>query len=279
MALLSSCSKMNDLHQQYLDKGEKVYAAKVDSVTAFIGVDSQVLEIYLPSQRVAKGLITWNLGADSLEFDAPENGNCKIVTITGLEEGNYTYEIYTYDSFGNISLPFEITSNVISQATLDNMIEVACKSFYYQEYDKIVGGDTGANSGSRHEILIKNAQNFNDAAWFSWEVDPAPSATFHIRYLNKSGEWVEKEISGSVIPANTGSTRWYSELKDAEVVPKDTHKFYYWTTYEGANVEKEISTTIDLGEEYAESIRYFKYSDKVVYSVEGLEYEVHEDIW
>ena len=276
MALLS-CSKMNDLHQQYLDKGEKVYAAKVDSVTAFIGVNSQVLEISLPSQRVAKGLITWNLGADSLEFDIPENGNCKTVTITGLEEGNYTYEIYTYDSFGNISLPFEITSNVISQATLDNMIEVACKSFYYQEYDQAVGG--GVSSGPRHEILIKNAQNFNDAAWFSWEVDPAPGAIFHIRYLNKSGEWVEKEISGSVIPANNGSTRWYSELKDAEVVPKDTHKFYYWTTYEGKKVDVDISTTIDLGEEYAESIRYFEYSDKISIDVEGITYEEHEDIW
>ena len=277
VVLLSSCSKMNDLHQPYLDKGEKVYAAKVDSVKAFIGVDSQVLEIYLPSQRVAKGLITWNLGADSLEFDITAGANPKTVTIPGLSEGNYTYEIYTYDKYGNVSLPFELTSNVISKATLDNKIEVACKSFYYQKYDEIVGG--GVPSGPRHEILIKNAQNFNGAAWFSWEADPAPGATFHIRYLNKSGEWVEAKINGAEIPANDGNIRWYSKLTDAQVEPKDTHKFYYWTTYEGKEVSADISTTIDLGEEYAESIRYFEYSDSISYSVEALTYEEHEDIW
>lgn len=42
---LVSCSKMNDLHKPYLEKGETVYAAKVDSVKAFVGVNSQVLDI------------------------------------------------------------------------------------------------------------------------------------------------------------------------------------------------------------------------------------------
>ena len=68
-------------------------------------------------------------------------------------------------------------------------------------------------------------------------------------------------------------------MTDAQVEPKDTHKFYYWTTYEGKEVSADISTTIDLGEEYAESIRYFEYSDSISYSVEALTYEEHEDIW
>ena len=34
---LVSCSKMNDLHKPYLEKGETVYAAKVDSVKALVG--------------------------------------------------------------------------------------------------------------------------------------------------------------------------------------------------------------------------------------------------
>ena len=273
MALLSSCSKMNDLHQQYLDKGEKVYAAKVDSVTAFIGVDSQVLEIYLPSQRVAKGLITWNLGADSLEFDAPENGNCKTVTITGLTEGNYTYEIYTYDSFGNISLPFEITSNVISQATLDNMIEVACKSFYYQEYDRLLGGGGGSTGGA--EAQIKNVQNYQDKAWFMWTNGPLPGATVTFEYKNWDGEWVTHVFKGEEMSAGA----WCSVLTDACCIPKDEVEFYFWTSYPGVDVEEPIGTTIDLGEEYAESIRYYEYSDVIIVHKEGITYEKRSDIW
>ena len=276
VALLSSCSKMNDLHQQYLDNGEKVYAAKVDSVTAFIGVDSQVLDIYLPSQRVAKGLITWNLGADSLEFDIPENGNLKTVTITGLSEGNYTYEIYTYDAYGNISIPFEVTSNVISQATLDNMIEVACKSFYYLEYDRITAGVPPTVDGPDAEI--KNVQCFNNAAWFAWVNGPLTGATVTFEYRNWDDEWVTYEFKGSEMKAG----EWCSTLKDAMCYPNDDPaiEFYYWTSYgSDLDITETITSKIDLGEEYASNIRYYDYTDTISVKSEQIVHEKKKDSW
>lgn len=274
VALLSSCSKMNDLHQPYLDKGEKVYAAKVDSVKAFIGVDSQVLDIYLPSQRVAKGLITWNLGADSLEFDVPESGNLKTVTITGLSEGNYTYEIYTYDKFGNISLPFELTSNVVSQATLDNKIEVACKSFYYRKL-----GETGlVVSRTDAKIDAAQANEKYQQAVFLWKTD-VPGATVHIRYQYQKDdgtlEWKTVDIDGNTIKSGA----WFWDLTDAMCFPAETYHFFYWTTYPESIVQQPISTTIDLGPEYVESIRYFEYSDVIDVKIDAYTSAETEDIW
>lgn len=276
MALLSSCSKMNDLHQPYLDEGEKVYAAKVDSVKAFIGVDSQVLDIYLPSQRVAKGLITWNLGADSLEFDIVAGETPKTVTIPGLSEGNYTYEIYTYDKYGNISLPFELTSNVISQATLDNKIEVACKSFYYMEYDRLVGNGGAPVAGP--EAKIKNAQCFNGAAWFMWDVDALPGARVFFEYENWDGEVVVTEFAGESIKKDA----WNSSLTDAKCYPNDQAiiKFHYWTEYgSDVDIQEPIGTTIDLGEEYASEIRYYEYTDAISIKSEKKVYDKIEDDW
>lgn len=101
---LVSCSKMNDLHKPYLEKGETVYAAKVDSVKALVGVNSQVLDIFVPANRVSRGVVRWNLGQDSLEFSLPASLVSPVrVVVPGLEEGNYTYDIVTYDSYNNKS--------------------------------------------------------------------------------------------------------------------------------------------------------------------------------
>jgi len=51
LILVSSCSKMNDMHQMYLDEGEILYAAKLDSVASNPGKDRIEFEMFAPVSK------------------------------------------------------------------------------------------------------------------------------------------------------------------------------------------------------------------------------------
>ena len=105
---LSSCTKMNDTQEKYLDWGEKIYAAKIDSVFALSGYQRQVIDIYYSAPRIDHGIIVYNLNQDTVVFELPEDGSRHFsVPINNLEEAEYNYTIYTFDKDGNKSLPTE----------------------------------------------------------------------------------------------------------------------------------------------------------------------------
>ncbi len=247
VAAAVACDKMNDLHQPYLDRGETVYAARVDSAKTLIGVNKQLLKVYAPKKRVATGVVKWNLGADSLAFDFPENYESPLdVEVNGLAEGNYTYEIFTYDEFGNRSIGFEVTSNVISQETMDDMVNNLKLSAYYREYDNLlVGGFVQAKIG--------NAQLWSGQYAFTWDVIPNPGGVVILTYLNAEGNSTEKRYTYEEIKDRLGQWDFISDNRQIKEQP-----FTYQTVYE---MEYEFETELDLGEEYID--RYYTYKDKI----------------
>ena len=273
---LAACSKMNDLHREYLEKGEKVYAAKVDSVKSLIGVNRQFLDIWVPAQRAVRGKITWNLNEGSQEFSWKSSDKNPIqVIIPNLNDGNYTYDIVLYDAFDNPSIAEEITSSVVSQEHMDEKLRIAKTSFYYSEYDRLVGAASAGGGGDRPVAKIANAQNFNGAAWFSWACDPLPGAIVVFRFQHKdTNEWMTVSVPGEEIKKGA----WYNKLP-ALCTPKDQVKFYYHTEYPGVTVSEDIATRIDLGEEYESSIRFYDYNDHIEVTAAGFISEEIEEIW
>lgn len=281
---LFSCDKMNDLHQPYLDRGETTYAARVDSIKAYIGIDKQVLELYYPAQRAVRGVIYWNLGANSQEFTLETEGHNPSkpleITIEGLSEGNYTYEIYTYDAYDNISVPCEISCNVISQESYDEIVSNLCKSVYYTALDEAMAN--AGSGGGGVAAKVANCQNFNGSAWFSWDCDPIPGAQIHFEYHKWEGE--NKDIEGELVHrvvdgATISNGAWFSSFSDAICTPKDTHSFTYWTEFPGVEISTPIDEIIDLGEDYAEEYRYYHYTDEVKFEREGWTSAKTTDIW
>ena len=65
--ITQSCSKMNDLHDPYLNEGEIIYAAKVDSVAPGAGNKRIQLQMFVISQRIETMRIYWNDYKDSLD--------------------------------------------------------------------------------------------------------------------------------------------------------------------------------------------------------------------
>lgn len=109
---VQSCSKMNDLHQPYLDEGEIIYAAKVDSVSAKSGKGRIAHEMFITAQRVETVRIFWNDYNDSLDIKIGNETGVTTKIIENLPEKGYIFQFVSIDKFGNKSLPFEVTGNV-----------------------------------------------------------------------------------------------------------------------------------------------------------------------
>jgi hypothetical protein len=98
---------MMDIHQKYLEGGEKIYAPKVDSLVFYNGKNRAQLWFWLlESPNVHSVDIYWNAYADSLIIPVtPSAGlDSMAVYISLPEERTYTFYIRTTDIFGNHSL-------------------------------------------------------------------------------------------------------------------------------------------------------------------------------
>lgn len=121
-----SCSKMNDLHQPYLDEGEIIYAAKVDSVAPYAGKNRIQLKLFILSQRIEAVRIFWNDYKDSSDVQVGNTtGSLIKILDKNMAEKSYIFKLVSFDKFGNRSLPFEVTGSVYGdrfQSMLSNRI-------------------------------------------------------------------------------------------------------------------------------------------------------------
>ncbi|MDR0699325.1 MAG: DUF4998 domain-containing protein, partial [Tannerella sp.] len=106
---LASCDTMNDMHIEYLERGEKIYAAKVDSISAHVGYNRIVMEVFIYTQRIDRIRFYWNTRSDSTDFNIGNKAGSFKFTIENLPEREYLFEVVSFDKFGNKSLPFEVS--------------------------------------------------------------------------------------------------------------------------------------------------------------------------
>src|SRR5690554_5066497 len=106
----SSCSKMNDMHQMYLDEGEILYAAKLDSVAFNPGNNRIEFEMFALSQRINKVRIYWNDKKDSLDFAINNEPGVYKQIIPNIPEGEYIFIFVSFDNYNNKSLGYELTA-------------------------------------------------------------------------------------------------------------------------------------------------------------------------
>lgn len=122
--LIISCSKMNDLHMEYLLEGERVYVGQVDSVHTASGLNRIELLYWVSDPKSKKMKVYWNNDQDSLMVDIPDiavNRPGKI-EINNLEPKNYNFRIITYnDKWKNPSIPFEVLVEVYSENFLKRL--------------------------------------------------------------------------------------------------------------------------------------------------------------
>lgn len=101
-----SCSDINEKQQEWLDRGETIYAGKIDMLSARGGVNRiQILGDTQYAQTAEKCVVRWNdqvkefLLTDIID----EDGKVSIL-LEDLEEGNYQFFVNTLDKSGNRSI-------------------------------------------------------------------------------------------------------------------------------------------------------------------------------
>lgn len=104
VSLLSSCGDMLENIQPYLDKGEKIYVGKVDSLEAFSGKNRILLKgLYMYGVTQKKCVVRWysqdnELQQKELEVNRVESVEPFEAMIDNLDEGQYEFTIVTYDA-------------------------------------------------------------------------------------------------------------------------------------------------------------------------------------
>lgn len=127
LIITASCSKMNDMHQMYLDEGEILYAAKLDSVASNPGNNRIEFEMFALSQRINKVRIYWNDKNDSLDFAINNEPGVYKQIISNIPEGEYIFTFISFDDYNNKSLEYELTAesfgNFYASSLLNRNIE------------------------------------------------------------------------------------------------------------------------------------------------------------
>lgn len=102
-----SCDDMMDVHKEYIEGGEIIYAPKVDSMIFLPGKDRVYFQFWLKNAPNAKSVdVFWNSKQDSLIIPVTPSAGVDSVElyITGLEEKSHTFDVRVSDTYGHKSL-------------------------------------------------------------------------------------------------------------------------------------------------------------------------------
>ncbi len=138
-----SCSDMNDMHDEYLAGGERIYIGKIDSLKTFAGDGRIKLRFWASDPRAKAVGFYWYPNNDSLFVDINHTSSVDsfevyiggILSTKTISEGNYTLKIITRDKKGHFSIPFEKIVNIYGDRFRSTLVNRVLKSSAYQASD------------------------------------------------------------------------------------------------------------------------------------------------
>jgi hypothetical protein len=177
---------MNDMHQQYLDEGETIYGAQLDSVSAAPGDKRIELELFALAQRIEKVRIYWNDLHDSLDVAIGNQTGIFKQIISNLPEGEYIFNLVSFDKFGNKSLKYELTSQVYGEAYVSGLLNRGISEIKYEEEDLVINWRTAAN-------ILGTSLSYQNATGDTSEVfiPASESTTTILDYKNDGAYWYQ----------------------------------------------------------------------------------------
>src|SRR5690606_27000999 len=100
---LLACSKMNDLHDEYLQRGETIYVGKPDSLRTFAGHERILLRYWSSDPKATQMTVYWNLRTDSVVFTIPSHAATDSIDvfIPDLPEYNDSFEAVSRSADGS----------------------------------------------------------------------------------------------------------------------------------------------------------------------------------
>lgn len=128
VALLSSCDRMNDIHDEYLQMGEITYLSRIDEIKIYPGKKRAELVFVNKDSKAKILMVYWRSRTDSLAYTIPENsvGRELKVQLLNLPEDFLTFELVTTTADGKSkSLTTELSTRIYGdnyQRSLNNRL-------------------------------------------------------------------------------------------------------------------------------------------------------------
>jgi predicted secreted protein len=169
LCIFSSCDSMDDTYKEFIEDGQIIYSAKLDSINTYPG-RNRILITWNPIKdpRITKVSVSWSNKKYSAEMPITSSMDT-VMMIENLDEGNYTFDFYTFDDKGNRSMKVEALGLVYgenyenslliraieSMSLNDNILKITFRSMDQTEtyiYQEIVY--TSSMNGEEKTILV-----------------------------------------------------------------------------------------------------------------------------
>lgn len=159
-----SCTGMNDIIEEYLDRGEMNYIGRADSVTCDGGKHRLKLTWKVGNDvRIEACKISWNMGADSVIH--PIDRSLLVDGYTSLElpfaeEGQYVFDLVQVGSKGFPSISEEVIGNVYGDRYISTLLPRSIRNILIE--NNVATVTIGSVDGSYYsEISYVNNQGNN----------------------------------------------------------------------------------------------------------------------
>lgn len=213
ISLLSSCDDFIDVHKEYIEGGEIIYAPKPDTISFVAGKERILFHCRTYNAPNVKSVdVYWNDGLDSLIIPVSLGSGYDSldVVLDNMQEKSYTFSVHITDHFGHKSL--SVTN---------------------------FGSSYGASYQSTlNDRRIKGISLFDTGGVVDWYSPMEGLVRNEIRYTRKDGTgasvWMPaKEYTVTCVDIQPGSTFEYRSLYIPEEEAIDTFATA-WKTYEEA---------------------------------------------
>ena len=128
---LAACTKMDAYREDFTDGKEILYTGKADSVKLFPGRNRVMLQwIHAADPKVVSAKVYWNNRSDSTVTTIKRTAGVDTVQlmINSLPEGNYNFEIFTFDADNNRSVVVQKSGTVYGDTYQQTLLNRLVKS-------------------------------------------------------------------------------------------------------------------------------------------------------
>jgi hypothetical protein len=211
---IESCENFMDIHEEYLEGGEIIYAPKPDSVAFIAGKNRIMFRGWVYNGvNIDQLIVRWNSGLDSISIPVTfKNEMDSIdVIIDNLPEKSYTFDVYTIDNFGHRSLTITNFGSSYSDIYLSTLIPRRVKSMSLTDKEGVIEWFAAAEGLVGNEIRYVKSDGTTDVAFMD-------ASMYHIGVDVKAGS--EFEHRSLYIPEEQAIDTFYTAwVKHPEPFP------------------------------------------------------------
>ncbi|MRG43846.1 hypothetical protein GFS24_01910 [Chitinophaga sp. SYP-B3965] len=132
--IITACGKSDTAYKDFAPGGEIMYPGKVDSVKLYPGNNRIKLTWLLKmDSRITKCRVYWNQRQDSAEVAVTRTSGVDTISVllNNITEGAYSFDVYSYNAQGNVSIKTNATGDVYGDFYKSNLVNRLFKKAVY----------------------------------------------------------------------------------------------------------------------------------------------------